>query len=77
MEDLCVIGSKLAVSDVAVAATACRAAYEGAVMNIYINTKSMKNREKAEEMNKRAAVLVADGSKRCQAVYDEIVKGMK
>ena len=44
MEDLCVIGSKLAISDVAVAATACRAAYEGAVMNIFINTKSMKNR---------------------------------
>ena len=77
LEELMLIGSRLAISDVAVAAGACECALKGAVMNIYINTKSMKNREKAEEMNKRAAVLVADGSKRCQAVYDEIVKGMK
>ena len=52
IEELNVIGSRLAISDVAVAATAAGAALEGAVMNIYINTKFMKNREVAAAMNK-------------------------
>ena len=76
LEELEVIGSRLAISDVAVAATACSTALKGAVMNIYINTKSMKNREVAEEMNKKAKELVADGTKRCEAVYDKIAGGM-
>ncbi len=77
MEDLCVIGSKLAISDVAVAATACRAAYEGAVMNVYINTKSMKNRELAQSYNSQAEQMVYDGVLRCDAVYKKILEGMK
>ena len=76
LEELEVIGSRLAISDVAVAATACATALKGAVMNIYINTKSMKNREVAEAMNKKAKELVADGTKRCEAVYEKIAGGM-
>ena len=76
MEDLCVIGSKLAISDIAVAATVCRAAYEGAVMNIFINTKSMKNRTLAESYNDQAEKLVSDGVERCNIVYKKILEGM-
>ena len=76
LEELEVIGSRLAISDVAVAAAACSAALKGAVMNIYINTKSMKNREVAEAMNQKARDLVADGTKRCNAVYEKIAGGM-
>lgn len=76
LEELEVIGSRLAISDVAVAAAACSAALKGAVMNIYINTKSMKNREVADAMNQKAKDLVADGTKRCDAVYEKISVGM-
>lgn len=76
LEELEVIGSRLAISDVAVAAAACSAALKGAVMNIYINTKSMKDRETAEAMNQKAKDLVADGTKRCDAVYEKISVGM-
>lgn len=76
LEELEVIGSRLAISDVAVAAVACSAALKGAVMNIYINTKSMKNREVADSMNQKAKELVADGTKRCDAVYEKISAGM-
>ena len=76
LEELEVIGSRLAISDVAVAAAACSAALKGAVMNIYINTKSMKNREVADAMNQKAKDLIADGSKRCDAVYEKIAGGM-
>lgn len=45
-------GSVLAVSDAGVAAACCKGALKGASLNVYINTKSMKNREYAEELNK-------------------------
>ena len=76
LEELEIIGSRLAISDVAVAAAACSAALKGAVMNICINTKSMKNREVADAMNQQAKDLVADGTKRCDAVYEKIAGGM-
>ena len=41
-------GSALAISDAGVGAAFCKAALEGASLNVYINTKSMKNREYAE-----------------------------
>ena len=44
-------GSTLAISDAGVGAAFCKAALQGASLNVYINTKSMKNREYAEELN--------------------------
>lgn len=46
-------GSKLAISDAGVGAAFCKAALQGASLNVYINTKSMANREYAEELNKK------------------------
>lgn len=76
IEDMTVMGSRLAISDVAVAATAARAALEGAVMNIFINTKSLKDREKAEAMNAEALDMIADGRARLDKVYEEIKNNM-
>ncbi|MCI5584669.1 MAG: cyclodeaminase/cyclohydrolase family protein [Lachnospiraceae bacterium] len=72
LEELEEKGSRLAISDVAVAATACRAALEGAVMNVYINTGLMKDEQQAAAMNERAQELTGDGALRCQAVYERI-----
>jgi len=47
-------GSVLAISDAGCGAVVCRAALEAASLNVFINTKSMKNREYAEEINKKA-----------------------
>lgn len=74
MEELEQKGSKLALSDVAVAAVSCRAAMEGAVMNVYINTKSLTNPLISKGLNEKAVKLVTDGSKRCQEIYDRIQK---
>ena len=43
LEELCEKGSRMAVSDVGVGVQLIRAALLGAVMNVYINTRSMKN----------------------------------
>lgn len=72
IEDLSIMGSRLAISDVAVAATAARAALEGAVMNIYINTKSLRDRQKAHSINEEAANMVKDGRERLDKVYETI-----
>lgn len=77
IEDLAVMGSRLAISDVAVAATACIAALEGAVMNIYINTRSLRDRNAAESMNKEAEHMVEDGKSRLAKVYEDIMSGLK
>ena len=74
MEELEQKGSKMALSDVAVAAVCCKAAMEGAVMNVYINTKSLTNPLISKGLNERAMKLVADGGKRCQEIYDRIQK---
>ena len=47
-------GSRLAVSDAGCGAVCCKAALQSASLNVFINTKSLKNREVAEEMNAKA-----------------------
>lgn len=67
-------GSRMAVSDVGVAVQFARTALTGAVMNIYINTKSMKNRAKADELNQKAEKLVEIGTKQADEIYNKVLK---
>ncbi len=77
IEQLSVKGSRLALSDVGVAATALSAAMEGAAMNVYINTKLMKNRDLALKINADAEALSAEGIIRCNAIYGQIAKELR
>ncbi|MCR4557419.1 MAG: cyclodeaminase/cyclohydrolase family protein [Saccharofermentans sp.] len=72
LDRLAVIGSRLAVSDVGVAAAACETAAKGAAMNVYINTKSMKDRAYAQELNQKTIDLVDRTAGICSKVYDEV-----
>ncbi|MCC8125855.1 MAG: cyclodeaminase/cyclohydrolase family protein [Clostridiales bacterium] len=74
VDELEIKGSRMAVSDAGVAAQLARAAVGGAVMNVYINTKSMKNREKAEELNEKAARLTRKGFDQADAIYERVQK---
>lgn len=76
IEELTVKGSRLAISDVGVAASACEACAKGASMNVYINTKLMKNREVASELNKETLALVDEVIKICGAAYAEVKGGL-
>lgn len=77
LEALAEKGSRMAVSDVGVGVQFTRAALLGAVMNVYINTKSMKNREKAEELNRYADKLVDEGTKKADRIYETVLKGLR
>lgn len=66
-------GSRMAVSDVGVAVQFTRTALLGAVMNVYINTKSMKNREKAEEINQGAKRMIKIGTSQADEIYEKVL----
>ncbi len=70
-------GSRMAISDVGVGVQFVRAALLGAVMNVYINTKSMKVRKKAEELNAYADSMVARGTKKADRIYQEVLRALR
>lgn len=65
-------GSALAISDAGVGATFCKAALEGASLNVFINTKSMKNREYAEELNKKADEMLSVYTKKAEEIFQSV-----
>ena len=70
-------GSVMAVSDVGVAVQFIRTAVLGASMNVYINTKSMKDRKTAEELNAKADSLNKKASETADAVFAKIEGELK
>ena len=76
IKELVVKGSRLAISDVGVAASACEACAKGAAMNVYINTKLMKDRETAAKLNAETIALVDEVCAVSKAAYDEVRGGL-
>ncbi len=74
LEDLEQKGSAMAVSDVGVAVQFARTALSGAVMNVYINTRSMKDRDKAAELNEEAYHMMTAGAARADELYSKILE---
>ena len=70
-------GSKLAVSDVGVGILFAQAAIEGASLNVYINTKSMKDRERAAALDAKADVIIAEGAALKARIYDGVLAAIK
>lgn len=65
-------GSRLVVSDAGVAACVCEAAAKSAALNVYANTKLMKNREEADRMEKETAKLTAKTAHICEMAYEDV-----
>ncbi|MBR7088268.1 MAG: cyclodeaminase/cyclohydrolase family protein [Mogibacterium sp.] len=65
-------GSRLAVSDAGCAAACCKAAIQAASLNVFINTKSMKNREYAEALNAEADELLEKYNKLADEIFDKV-----
>ena len=66
-------GSRLAVSDAGCGAVCVKAALQAASLNVFINTKTLKNREVAEEMNAKCLDMLA----KYGAMADEIFETVK
>lgn len=72
VESVAAHGSRLAVSDAGCAAACCRAALESASLNVFINTKSLRDRTAAETLNGRASRMLGEFVPRAQAVFDAV-----
>ena len=66
-------GSRLAVSDAGCGAVCLKAALQAASLNVYINTKSLKDRECADAMNAKCEEML---TKYC-ALADEIYESVR
>ena len=65
-------GSVIAISDAGVAAASLRAAIQGASLNVFINTKAMKDRAAAEAANAKADALLAKYVPLADAVFEQV-----
>ena len=65
-------GSKIAISDAGVGATLLKSALQGASLNIYINTKSMADKEAAASYNKEADMLREKYEKKADEIFQSV-----
>ena len=68
-------GSRLAVSDAGCGAVIVKAALQAASLNVFINTKSLKNREVAEDMNRHANVMLNKYCSVADGIFNEVKAG--
>lgn len=71
------IGSKLAISDAATGAIFAYAALKGAAINVKVNTKLMKDRNYANQLNEKVDTLVEIYSTKALQVYETIHEEMR
>ena len=70
-------GSRLVVSDAACAINTLNSALKCASLNVYINTKYMKDRDKALSMNEKADSIIAESNTIAEKVFAEVVNSLK
>ena len=76
-ERLAVISSKLAVSDAACAVILAHGAMYAAYINIIVNTRLMKDREYAENLEKEAGELLEKHGASALKTYDDILNRLR
>ena len=68
-------GSRLAVSDAGCGAVICKAALQAASLNVFINTKSLQNREVAEELNSKANSMLNTYCAKADEIFSTVKAG--
>lgn len=67
-------GSALAISDAGVGAVCCKAALQGASLNVFINTKSMTNRDEAAALNAEAEQMLTKYTAIADGIFADVRK---
>ena len=70
-------GSVMATSDAGAGAIFCKAAMQSASLNVYINTKSMKDRDYAEKTNAKADALLKEYTEQADKMIEHIFESMR
>ncbi len=70
-------GSRLAVSDAGCGAACCKAALQSASLNVFINTWSLRDRERAGEINASANEMLARYSAMADRIFESVRSGFE
>ncbi len=68
-------GSRLAVSDAGCGAVCVKAALQAASLNVFINTKTLKNREVAEALNAKCLGMLDKYGKMADDIFETVKAG--
>lgn len=68
-------GSRLAVSDAGCGAVIVKSALQAAALNVFINTKTLKNRAVAEEMNAKCLDMLDRYGKLADEIFETVKAG--
>ncbi len=77
LEGFAAKGSRLALSDAGVGAVCCKAALQGAALNIDINVKSMKDISRASDFSLAADAMLSEYSVRADKIYERVAEQLK
>lgn len=70
-------GSVMATSDAGAGAIFCKAALQAASLNVYINTKSLKDREYAQQANEKSDAMLKEYMAKADAIIDAVFAALK
>ena len=70
-------GSRLAVSDAGCAAAVCSGALRAASLNIFINTKGLKDRRFADEINQKAEDMLSEYGNKANEIFVKVKNSLK
>lgn len=70
-------GSRLAVSDAGASAIICKSALQAASLNVYINTGSMTNRKRADELNTICAMHLMNYATMADEVFEMVADKLR
>lgn len=77
LQEFAAKGSSLVISDAGMGMAFCKAALEGASLNVFINTKAMLDREYAEALNQKAEAMLKKYPPMAQATFDGVRARLK
>ena len=67
------IGTPLAISDAGVAAICCKSALQSAALNVFINTKSMKDRLYAKSLEDKTNEMLDEYCTKADKIYTDVL----
>ena len=77
IEEFAAKGSKIAISDAGCGAILCKAAMQAASLNVFINTKSMKDRDCAAALEEEANALLTKYTALGDTVFETVVNKIR
>lgn len=70
-------GSRIAVSDAGCAAVCLKAALQAASLNVFINTKSLRDRSFAEQLNEKCEAMLTEYGAMADRVFETVRAGFQ